>query len=215
MADLGPKRIADFVAPFRVVPGSKVRLPHGFDPAGSRDVSVKVAKQVLREGVELLAEYQARLAAQDMHGVLMVLQAMDAAGKDGTIRHVMSGVNPQGVHFGDAIARTMGGTTFSLFRLFSSLETADESESLFSGSILGNRPLLIATGLSVLTIILATELGFLQRILGTVSLTPDQWAVCLLVSLSLIVVEEGRKLLKIRTGDEPTGVAPAAQAVAA
>ena len=66
-------------------------------------------------------------------------------------------------NFGDAIARTMGVTTFSLFRLFSSLETADESESLFSGSILGNRPLLIATGLSVLTIILATELGFLQR----------------------------------------------------
>ncbi len=118
-------------------------------------------------------------------------------------------------NFGDAIARTMGVTTFSLFRLFSSLETADESESLFSGSILGNRPLLIATGLSVLTIILATELGFLQKILGTVSLTPDQWAICLLVALSLIVVEEGRKLLKIRTGDEPTGVAGVAQAATA
>jgi len=114
--------------------------------------------------------------------------------------------------FGDAIARTMGVTTFSLFRLFSSLETADESESLFSGSILGNRPLLIATGLSVLTIIFATELGFLQRILGTVSLTPDQWAVCIVVSLSLIVVEEGRKLLKVRTGDEPTGAAVTAAA---
>ena len=45
----------------------------------------------------LLAEYQARLAAQDTWGVLVVLQALDAAGKDGTIRHVMSGVNPQGV----------------------------------------------------------------------------------------------------------------------
>ena len=45
----------------------------------------------------MLAEYQMRLAAQDTHGVVMVLQAMDAAGKDGTIRHVMSGVNPQGV----------------------------------------------------------------------------------------------------------------------
>ena len=50
------------------------------------------------------------------------------------------------------------------------------------GSILGNRPLLIGTGLSVLTIILATELGFLQRILGTVSLSPDQWAVCIVVA---------------------------------
>ncbi len=101
--------------------------------------------------------------------------------------------------FGDTIARTMGVTTFALFRLFSSLETADEDESLFSGSILSNRPLLIGTGLSVLTIILATELGVLQRVLGMVSLTADQWAVCLLVSLSLIVVEEVRKLLKIST----------------
>jgi len=97
MSDLGSKRIAEFIAPFRVAPGSKVRLPRDFDSAGSRAVSVKVAKQVLHEGVGLLAEYQARLAAQDTHGVVMVLQAMDAAGKDGTIRHVMSGVNPQGV----------------------------------------------------------------------------------------------------------------------
>jgi Ca2+-transporting ATPase len=105
--------------------------------------------------------------------------------------------------YGDVVARTMGVTTFSLFRLFSSLETADEDESLFSGSILSNRPLLIGTGVSVLTIILATELPFLQRILGTIGLTADQWAICILVSLSLIVVEEVRKLLKIRTGDEP------------
>ena len=97
MADLGPKRIAAFIEPFRVKPGRRVRLPQDFDPAGSRKVSDKEAKQVLREGVRLLAEYQMRLAAQDTNGVVMVLQAMDAAGKDGTIRHVMSGVNPQGV----------------------------------------------------------------------------------------------------------------------
>jgi PPK2 family polyphosphate:nucleotide phosphotransferase len=47
--------------------------------------------------VQLLAEYQDRLAAQDTYGVLVVLQALDAGGKDSTIRHVMSGVNPQGV----------------------------------------------------------------------------------------------------------------------
>ena len=52
---------------------------------------------MLKEGVRLLSEYQARLAAQDTWGVLVVLQALDAAGKDGTIRHMMSGVNPQGV----------------------------------------------------------------------------------------------------------------------
>ena len=97
MADLRPKRVAEFIAPFRVTPGRRVRLPHDFDPAGSRVVSVKEAKQILREGVALLAEYQTRLAAQDTNGVVVVLQAMDAAGKDGTIRHVMSGVNPQGV----------------------------------------------------------------------------------------------------------------------
>ncbi len=52
---------------------------------------------MLQEGIELLADYQARLAAQDTHALLVVLQALDAAGKDGTIKHVMSGVNPQGV----------------------------------------------------------------------------------------------------------------------
>jgi Ca2+-transporting ATPase len=117
--------------------------------------------------------------------------------------------------YGDVIARTMGVTVFALFRLFSSLETADEDESLFGGSILGNKPLLVATGLSVLSIILATELGFLQRLLGTVSLSADQWVVCIVVPLSLIVVEEVRKLLKVRTSDEPGAVSAAGAAPAA
>ena len=72
----------------------------------------------------------------------------------------------------------------------------------------------VATGLSVLTIILATELGFLQRLLGTVSLTIDQWVICIVVSLSLIVVEEVRKFLRIRAADE-VGVSDAPVAVAA
>ncbi len=72
----------------------------------------------------------------------------------------------------------------------------------------------MATGLSVLSIVLATELGFLQRLLGTVSLSADQWAVCIVVPLSLIVVEEVRKLLKVRTGDEPGVVVAAAPAAA-
>ena len=117
--------------------------------------------------------------------------------------------------YGDVVARTMGMTTFALFRLFSSLETADEEESLFGGSILGNRPLLMAIGLSVLTIVLATEFGFLQRLLGTVSLSVDQWAICIVVALSLIVVEEVRKLLKIRTGDEPAATPEGPVAAAA
>jgi PPK2 family polyphosphate:nucleotide phosphotransferase len=97
MADLSPKRIAAFIEPFRVTPGRRVRLPRDFDPAGTRSQSKAEAKEILADGVELLAEYQMRLAAQDTYGLLVVLQAMDAAGKDGTIRHVMSGVNPQGV----------------------------------------------------------------------------------------------------------------------
>jgi PPK2 family polyphosphate:nucleotide phosphotransferase len=54
--------------------------------------------ELLQTGITLLADYQMRLAAQDTHGVLVCLQSLDAGGKDGTIRHVMSGVNPQGVH---------------------------------------------------------------------------------------------------------------------
>jgi PPK2 family polyphosphate:nucleotide phosphotransferase len=90
--------VAKLIEPLRVRPGSKVRLAKDFDPGYKADfLKKKEGKEFLRHGVELLSEYQARLAAQDTYGVLVVLQAMDAAGKDGTIRHVMSGVNPQGV----------------------------------------------------------------------------------------------------------------------
>ena len=97
MEDIRPGRIKDFIEPMRVEPGRRVRLPGDFPTLGDRKRSKKEAKAVLEAGTELLAEYQRRLAAQDTYGVLVVLQAMDAAGKDGTIRHVMSGVNPQGV----------------------------------------------------------------------------------------------------------------------
>lgn len=93
------QRIAEFVAPFQVAAGSKVSLAKDFDP-GFREGAIRKrdAAGLLQQGIEMLADCQARLAAQDTHGVLVVLQALDAAGKDGTIRHVMSGVNPQGVH---------------------------------------------------------------------------------------------------------------------
>jgi PPK2 family polyphosphate:nucleotide phosphotransferase len=97
MPVIGPKRIAEFIAPFRVKPGRRVRLPGDFDTSGNRERSKAEAKEILAAGVEMLAEYQSRLAAQDTYALLVVFQAMDAAGKDGTIRHVMSGVNPQGV----------------------------------------------------------------------------------------------------------------------
>jgi PPK2 family polyphosphate:nucleotide phosphotransferase len=98
MPDRRLERIHEFAAPFRVEPGRKVRLPRDFDPGYTGKLLRKQdAEQLLKEGVKLLAEYQERLAAQDTWSVLVIFQAMDAAGKDGTIRHVMSGVNPQGV----------------------------------------------------------------------------------------------------------------------
>jgi len=98
MAEIKTDRIAGFIAPLRVRPGSRVTLGKDFDPGYKADfVTKEDGEELLHQGVELLAEYQDRLAAQDTFGVLVVLQALDAGGKDGTIRHVMSGVNPQGV----------------------------------------------------------------------------------------------------------------------
>ncbi len=91
--------LRELIGPLRVKPGSQVRLPRDFDPAyKAAGLKKKDSAELLQAGIALLADYQARLAAQDSYGVLVVLQALDAAGKDGTIRHVMSGVNPQGVH---------------------------------------------------------------------------------------------------------------------
>jgi polyphosphate kinase 2 (PPK2 family) len=98
MADKRAERIAELVKPLQVKPESKVHLAQDFDPGYKADlVKKKDGAQLLRTGIELLADYQERLAAQDTYGVLVCLQALDAGGKDGTIRHVMSGVNPQGV----------------------------------------------------------------------------------------------------------------------
>jgi PPK2 family polyphosphate:nucleotide phosphotransferase len=97
-SDEEARRLSRLIAPLQVAPGRKVRLERDFDPHGKDDFLSKTdAEGVLRVGVELLADYQARLAAQNTWGLLVVIQAIDAGGKDGTIRHVMSGVNPQGV----------------------------------------------------------------------------------------------------------------------
>ena len=98
MADKRAERIAELIRPLRVKLGSKVDLARDFDPGYKADlVKKKDGRQLLETGIALLADYQRRLAAQDTYGVLVCLQALDAGGKDGTIRHVMSGVNPQGV----------------------------------------------------------------------------------------------------------------------
>ena len=89
--------MTELIEPLRVVPGSEVDLGRDHDPGYTGQVTRPQATALLADGVELLAEYQDRLAAQDTFGVLLVLQGIDAAGKDGTIKHVMSGVNPQAV----------------------------------------------------------------------------------------------------------------------
>ena len=98
MADKRAERIAELIKPLRVKPGSKVNLAKDFDPGYKAGfLKKKDGAGLLETGIAMLADYQARLAAQDTYGVLVCLQALDAGGKDGTIRHVMSGVNPQGV----------------------------------------------------------------------------------------------------------------------
>lgn len=98
MADTSVKHLSKLVERLRVAPNTHVDLLKDHDPAYKAGwLSKQDGEQELKLSVKLLAEYQDRLAAQDMHGLLVVLQGIDASGKDGTIRHVMSGVNPQGV----------------------------------------------------------------------------------------------------------------------
>ena len=93
------KRAAEFTRPYRVTKGKGFRL-RDVDPADTaflESEDAERAREALKEGIELLAEQQDMLYAQDRWSLLLIFQAMDAAGKDGTIKHVMSGVNPQGV----------------------------------------------------------------------------------------------------------------------
>jgi PPK2 family polyphosphate:nucleotide phosphotransferase len=98
MSDRRAQGLKRLIEPLRVAPGRKVVLAKDFDP-GYRAGWLQKADgdEYLGLSTDLLAEYQSRLAAQNIYGVLVVLQGLDASGKDGTIQHVMSGVNPQGV----------------------------------------------------------------------------------------------------------------------
>lgn len=98
MAQSAGRHLSELVKHLRVTPGSEVDLARDFDPSYKAGwLKKEDAEEQLQLSVGMLAEYQDRLAAQDTFGLLVVLQGIDAAGKDGTIRHVMSGVNPQGV----------------------------------------------------------------------------------------------------------------------
>ena len=103
--------------PYRVTNGKKFRLKD-IDPGDTGELKSEDkprAKEALQTGVEALAELQDMLYAQDRWAVLLIFQAMDAAGKDGAIKHVMSGVNPQGcqVYSFKAPSSEISITTFS------------------------------------------------------------------------------------------------------
>jgi PPK2 family polyphosphate:nucleotide phosphotransferase len=92
------KNARELAAPYAVTDGRRFRLKD-FDPrdTGSLKAADKPrAADALREGIEAMADLQDRLYAQDRWSLLLIFQAMDAAGKDGVIKHVMSGLNPQG-----------------------------------------------------------------------------------------------------------------------
>src|SRR5262249_18288033 len=90
-------RIQKYVQPFRITKGAEFQLKD-HDPGETCGLKVNKdeASELLRQGREWLAQEQEMLYAQDRWSLLLIFQAMDAAGKDSTIKHVMSGVNPQG-----------------------------------------------------------------------------------------------------------------------
>lgn len=97
MTDRRQRELRTFITPFRVKPGRTVTLGADFEPRFGGDLSRREGVDALQVNVRLLSELQARFAAAGTGSLLVVLQGMDASGKDGTIRRVLSGVNPQGV----------------------------------------------------------------------------------------------------------------------
>lgn len=101
MSDEALTRIAgQFAEKFRVDDGAEFKLSN-FDPeedGGIKKDDKEAAGKILQLGIDLLQDMQEKLYAQDKWSVLVIFQAMDAAGKDSAIKHVMSGINPQGCH---------------------------------------------------------------------------------------------------------------------
>jgi len=109
---------------------------------------------------------------------------------------------------GAVVARTMGLTTFALANLFYSFTTRDELLSVFSLDVLEDRRFLYASGMSVAAIVFGTELGLFQRILHTVSLSLNEWLVCVAVAAIVVGVSELRKVVLRRRLAAEAPVAP-------
>lgn len=90
------KELDELINKMIVPPGKKVSLKNYDTTIDKKSISKETARKKLADSTQILAEYQDKLYAQDVYALLVIFQALDAAGKDGTIKHVMSGVNPQG-----------------------------------------------------------------------------------------------------------------------
>jgi PPK2 family polyphosphate:nucleotide phosphotransferase len=91
------EQLDKYIAKLKIKPGKKVSLDKMDTDFDRKMVTKEEGENLLKEGIEKLAEIQDKLYAHNQYRVLIVLQAMDAAGKDGAIKHVLSGLNPQGV----------------------------------------------------------------------------------------------------------------------
>src|SRR4051812_24913445 len=107
-----------------------------------------------------------------------------------------------GDEHGTAFGRTMAFTTFALFNLFFSFTARDERRSIFSLETFEDTKFMLASGLSVVSIVLGTELALFQRFLATTGLSLEQWLLCIGVALTIVAVSELRKLI-LRRRAEP------------
>jgi len=125
----------------------------------------------------------------------------------GTTLALIAGVTDR---HGEVLGRTMGLTAFAFGNLFFSFATKSETRSIFDLDTFADRKFLIASGLSVVAIIIGNELGFLQRILHTEHLSLRQWLLCIGAGLTIVVASEIQKFLLRRRPDAATVPAEAA-----
>jgi Ca2+-transporting ATPase len=116
----------------------------------------------------------------------------------GTLAVAWWGDDEHGIAFG----RTMAFTTFALFNLFFSFTCRDERRSIFSLETFDDGKFLLASGLSVVAIVLGTEFSLFQRFLDTTGLSLEQWLLCIAVALTIVAVSEVRKVF-LRRRPEP------------
>ena len=90
------RQVHDLAKPYVVRDGRRFRLKNFYPQRPGPHASHQGAKKFLKKSVEALSDLQEKLYAQDRWGVLLIFQAMDAAGKDSAIKHVMSGIDPKG-----------------------------------------------------------------------------------------------------------------------